>query len=270
MIRCFIQSKCTLVGGILLTLSLGVVLAIRQVDNERWVFILSLLLFAMIGTLLTLFVSNLVATSCNQKALALLYVDRKPDVFVDTYAKVPQGLKTGTMAHATAIAYLADGLLSAGRADEALAALEKIQTDDRISLELLVEDTRIRAWLLQRELTPAKEGLRRYQRGLARARTENPSLATNLFSRYEALHQELLFRQGKQTNLAQIHELQENANVILRRLELMLLEGEILLAKGQTQEGTHLLKQVAEAGGALHLVDVANTLLASAESVQAE
>lgn len=261
MIRCFWQSKLTFIGGILLTMILEGMLAVRLLGGEWWIFILSLIMLGMIGTLVTILLSNLVAGVTTQKMLGILYVERKPQAFLDAYSHVPKSLKPGTMAHTTTIAYLADGLLAAGRPDEAIAMVKEIDDKNVLSFQLLVEDVLLRANLLKGDISALKQGIRRYDDKLARAEKENPKLAQNLTARKEALEEELHFLRGQTVNLDRVRRLAEESTVILRRLELMLLEGQVLLAQGQVEEGRTQLQNIVDAGGELALVNRAKILL---------
>lgn len=269
MIVYYRKSRIVLAIGLILTAVLAAMIGIRRANGAMWVLCIALILVAALGTTVSLLTARIIAGSENQKILSLLYVELDPQKFVNEYAQVPGRMRPCTAERVMCAAYLAEGLSSAGRYDEALSALEpadRVPASRQLALACLNAYTKSRILLQKRDFAAALQAIKEYRTLLKRVRAENPQLANNMTPGYGALERWLNSALGKDVDETQLNADISAEPVLLRRMDLEAVRAGILLESGRFKEAEEACLKILGKCEKLSLTPVVRSILTQAQN----
>lgn len=269
MIVYYRKSRIVLAIGLILTAVLAAMTGIRRANGAMWVLCIALILVAALGTTVSLLTAHIIAGNENQKILSLLYVELDPQKFVNEYARIPGRMRPGTAERVMCAAYLAEGLSSAGRYDEALSALEpadRAPASRQLALACLNAYTKSRILLQKRDFAAALQAIKEYRALLKRARAENPQLADNMTPGCGALEHWLNSALGKDVDETQLRTDISAEPVLLRRMDLEAARAGILLESGRFREAEESCLKILEKCEKLSLKPVVRSILTQAQN----
>lgn len=224
MTKAFWQSKVAYVTVILISVALGIVIWIRDVNYPTIVPLIASSFLVTIGFVSAKILSSVIANHLNTKLLSILHVELDPKQFATKYEPVVRKLNINKNREARfAYSYLADGYALCGNYGKAIETIENLKPfiDRDIALRGLYYTNTASYLTMAGEYQKAQEALSELRHVVEDTRQGKKALSCNLETSAKIIKNRIASLSGRGAKTSSLLEQLEKATYRIRRLEIL-------------------------------------------------